>query len=361
MRTFVMGDPQAPFAKVLDVLDRHGALVGNHLAADVTLVSIGDHFDYDHRDPKTAGHEGLQLLRWLADHEPNQVHILFGNHDAGRVMELATITDAEFDAARADAVAVDAGALSAAAFRAAHPTLPHHGVIGRDYASFTAEQRTLVMEMLLAGRFRLAVVGELDGREVLVTHAGITAREVAMLGVPAEPAALAGALARHFAAAIERVRPDWQRGALMPLSLEPLHFAGGTGEEGGGMLYHRPSNPASGSEFHATRPRRFDPRTLPPGLAQIAGHSGHAKCIAELGTWVTDAARARPHGGIRTLRVLSPTTPDGEHSVVYDLGIAPPDPSSTAASLILIDGELRRVPAAEVALLSLGTVSTKTT
>src|ERR1700735_4755053 len=90
MRTFVMGDPQAPFAKVLDVLDRHGALVGKRLADDVTLVSIGDHFDYDHKDPATAGREGLALLHWLADHDRDRGHILFCKHDAARVMEIAT-------------------------------------------------------------------------------------------------------------------------------------------------------------------------------------------------------------------------------------------------------------------------------
>ena len=46
-RTFVMGDPQAPFAKVLEVLDHHHALDDDKLASDVVLVSIGDHFDYD--------------------------------------------------------------------------------------------------------------------------------------------------------------------------------------------------------------------------------------------------------------------------------------------------------------------------
>ena len=91
MRTYVIGDPQGPFAKVRDVLARHGLLVGDRLAGDVVLISIGDHFDYDHHDPIAAGQEGLKLLRWLADHEPAQVHILLGNHDAARVMELAKL------------------------------------------------------------------------------------------------------------------------------------------------------------------------------------------------------------------------------------------------------------------------------
>src|SRR6185503_17057034 len=95
-----MGDPQAPFDKVLAVLDRHGLLAGDRLADDVVLVSIGDHFDYDHKDPVTARAEGLRLLRWLASHDPAQVHLLLGNHDAARVMELATISDEEFAAAR---------------------------------------------------------------------------------------------------------------------------------------------------------------------------------------------------------------------------------------------------------------------
>jgi len=345
-----MGDPQAPFAKVREVLDRHGALAGDRLADDVTLVSVGDHFDYDHRDPIGAGREGMHLLRWLADHDRRQVRILFGNHDAARVMELAALDDAEFAAARALAVAIDAGTRTPDEFRAAFPALPPHGVVGRDYASFSVAQRELVIELLLAGRFELAVAGRRDGRDVLVTHAGVTMREVALLGVAAEPAAIADALARHFTAAIDRVRPDWERGVHAALSLEPLHLAGGAGEEGGGLLYHRPSNPASGSTFHPTRPRRFDPRTLPPGLAQIAGHSGHAKCVAELGAWVTDAARARAHGGIRTLRLDLPAP-------AYDLGVH----IGSSTALVLIDGELRRVPAADVSLLELGTLSTSST
>ena len=39
-RTFVMGDPQAPFAKVMEVLEWHRALAKDQLAADVMLISI---------------------------------------------------------------------------------------------------------------------------------------------------------------------------------------------------------------------------------------------------------------------------------------------------------------------------------
>lgn len=362
-RTFVMGDPQAPFAKVRDVLATHRALDGDRLAADVVLVSIGDHFDYDLRNPTEAGQEGLRTLRWLASHPPSQVVLLLGNHDASRVMELATITDDDFERARQLARSIDeterTQGKEAARERIereyvpAFPTLPPPGVIGRDYASFSSEQRSLVMELLLAGRFHLAITGALpDGRQVLITHAGVTTRELSMLGVAGGPAAIAAALEIHLQRAIDRVRSDWQRGQLAPLSLAPLHVTGSTGEEGGGLLYHRPSNPDRDDADAAwalapSRPRRFDPRTLPLGLTQIVGHSGHAKCVHELGAWVAPAARSRKHGGIRTLRFTA-------DDVTYDLGIAPP--TDGVADLILVDGELRRVDASEVALLPLAYV-----
>lgn len=364
MRTFAIGDPQAPFAKVLEVLDRHHALAGDRLAPDVTLVSIGDHFDYDLRDPRTAGEEGLKILRWLASHDAAQVRLLLGNHDVSRVMELATISDEEFERARILAMAIDeterADGKGAARERTikeyepAFPTLPPPGVIGRDYASFSSEQRTLVMELLLAGRFHLATTGTMsDGRHALITHAGVTLRELEMLGVTAvTPSVVAAALEAHLAAAIERVRTDWQRGELAPLSLAPLHVTGSHGEEGGGLLYHRPSNPDRAGADPAWalapgRPRRFDPRTLPLDLTQIVGHSGHAKCMHELGDWVAPAARARKHGGIRTLRFTAT-------DVTYDLGIAPP--ADGVADLILVDGEIRRVDSRDVALLPLSRV-----
>jgi hypothetical protein len=348
-----MGDPQAPFAKLLEVLDHHGALTGDRLANDVVLVSIGDHFDYDLHDWYTAGQEGLRFLRWLASHGDAQVKLVLGNHDVSRVMELVGITDDRFAQARALARALDGDADRDAKFGAAFPDLPTPGLAGRDFASFSVEQRTLVTELLLAGRFQLALAGELpSGRDVLLTHAGVTHRELAMLGVPAEPRAIAAALQALLARAIDQVRADWVRGVPTPLSLEPLHQAGIPGEEGGGLLYHRPTNPDRPDadrrwELAPSRPRRFDPRTLPIGLVQIAGHTGHSKCLAELGAWATEAAQGRLHGGIRTLRLAGQT-------VTYDLGVA--EPASDVADLILIDGELRRVPADEVALLPLAQV-----
>lgn len=361
MPTFVIGDPQAPFAKVLEVLDRHGALAPgkDRIADGVTLVSIGDHFDFDVDQPAVAAAEGLQTLRWLASHDRDQVVLLFGNHDAARVMELAHVDDETFQTARAlgreiDHVAKTVGPKAAKdrerAFFAAYPTLPSSGVIGRDYASFTTEQRALVIELLLAGRFSLARTCVLDdGRAALLTHAGVTNRELEMLGIgfASEPGLIATTLAQFFADAIDRVRPAWEAGETAALSLSPLHTTGSDGEEGGGLLYHRPTNPASSKidmrwAASSDRPRRFDPRELPSGVTQVVGHTGHAKCTFELAAWATDAARARKRGGIRTLRV-------SDKSIVYDLDVLAP--AHGATDMICIDGELRRLPATEVALL----------
>jgi len=127
-RTLVIGDPQAPFAKLLAVLDHHGAIRGDRLASDVVLISIGDHFDYDLNDWYQAGQDGLRFLRWLASHDDAQVKILLGNHDASRVMELAAITDERFAQARAFARSLDGDAAGDARFRAAFPELPTLGL-----------------------------------------------------------------------------------------------------------------------------------------------------------------------------------------------------------------------------------------
>ncbi|MGE0397286.1 MAG: metallophosphoesterase [Kofleriaceae bacterium] len=367
MPTYVIGDPQAPFAKVLEVLDRHGVLAPgkDRIADGVTLVSIGDHFDFNVEAPAEAAVEGLRTLRWLASHDPAQAVLLFGNHDAARVMELACIDDDTFQSARVlgreiDQIAKTVGPKAAKdrerEFSAAFPALPSSGVIARDYASFTTEQRALVMELLLAGRFSLARTCVLeDGRAALLTHAGVTNRELAMLGIEfaSEPTLIATTLAQFFADAIDRVRPAWSKGELAPLSLAPLHVTGSEGEEGGGLLYHRPTNPASSRidlrwAANGERPRRFDPRELPQGVTQVVGHTGHAKCTFELAAWSTEAARARKRGGIRTLRVTGT-------SVVYDIDVLPPAHGVT--DMIFTDGELRRLPAHEVPLLRVDRVT----
>ena len=369
VHTFAMGDPQATFTQVMDVLARYGLLgADGRLRADARLVSMGDHFDYDLHDPVTAGREGVRVLRWLASHDPAQVQILLGNHDAARVTELAGLSDERFAGARQLAWSIAATRQQAGReaaerrereeFRVQFPDIATFGLAGRDYASFSAEQRALVVELLLAGRFRLALAGGLpDGREVLLTHAGVTARELALLGLADErsPRVLAAALNRRLDDAVERCRADWQRGILTPLPLAPLHVPGQSGEEGGGLLYHRPVCPERPGadpmwELATARPRRFDPRTLPEGLTQVVGHTGHRKSLSELGeAWPTPAARAHPRGGIRTLRVQG-------GRIVYDLGVLPPA-GPGAAELIMIDGEMRHVSAAQAVLLPLRSIA----
>src|SRR5687768_8459431 len=99
-----MGDPQTTFAKVLGILGSHDLLgEDGYLRDDVGLVSIGDHFDFashDRRSLTDIGRDGANILRWLAEHPPDQVVILMGNHDSARVMELAFETDESFAAAR---------------------------------------------------------------------------------------------------------------------------------------------------------------------------------------------------------------------------------------------------------------------
>jgi hypothetical protein len=361
VRTLVVGDPQASFDKLMAVLARGGVLDARGLVRDdVELIAIGDYFDYDLGDPDGAGAEGLRILRWLASQPEPRVRLLFGNHDAARVIELAGVTDARWAEARVLATSIAAtkrasGWDAAAARERAEwiprfPDISTYGICARDYASFSEEQQRLVVDLLLAGRFHLGLAGALpDGRAVLLTHAGVTEREIALLG-EREPAAIARALDRTLADAVQAVRGAWQRGDIAPLDFAPLEIAGAPGEEAAGLLVHRPaSRTRPGAdvawEFDAARPRRFEPRELPRGLTQIAGHTGHAKCLQELAAeWVSPAARARHHGGIRTLRRL-----DG-NAASYELGVLPP---GGLADLIMIDGELRTVDAADYDLLEL--------
>jgi hypothetical protein len=367
-----IGDPQVPLETFLAMLEHHGLLGDDGmLAPDVGLLSIGDHFDYPAPTLERSRRGGLALLRWLAEHPPDRVSILLGNHDTSRVQELVGASDERY--ARGRVVAEEVRHLERAhgkhsevalearrRFHAAFPELPVPGLVERDYDSYSTAQRALVMALLLGGRVRLAAVGRLAGEErsLLLTHAGVTLRDLRQMGLEDErsPEVIASSLNRRLDEAVARVRPAWERGELLPLDLSPLHYPGDADQEGGGLLYHRPANPDRPGgverppdpawEMHAERPRRFHPLELPAGLVQVCGHSGHRKCLQELVPWVTARARAMTLGGLRTLRA-------GAGGIVYDAGLEPGDPSE--ATLLMIDGELARVTwVSDYQVLSLG-------
>ena len=359
-RAVAIGDPQAHAEKLFSVLDHHGLLGDDgRLRDDVQLVSIGDHFDFGTRAQGTidaARVDGPRFLRWLCAHPVAQTTVLIGNHDTARVMELAAVSDARFDAAAAlagELIALRATAPDEASERlrdeymVAFPDVPTLGVVHRDFSAFSEAQRALIQRELLDGRLRLAASARAeDGFAVLLTHAGVTARELALLGVPDERDApfLADALGAKLTAAIDYVRSQWSAGESAALSLEPLHVAGATAAdgldglpEGGGMLYHRPSDPDRPGadrtwESEVTRPRRFHPRTLPAGLFQVAGHTGHPKCVAELIRW-RDPSMEETLSGRRTLRVRA-------GDIHYELGVLPPHAGD--AVLYMIDPSFHR-------------------
>jgi hypothetical protein len=323
-RWLAIGDPQTTFERFLGVLRGHDLLdEKGSLRAEVGLVSIGDHFDFQAHDGRSladTARDGTNILRWLAAHPPEQVVILLGNHDTSRVMELAFESDESFAAARALAAqckAEDPPAAKNSEFRARFPHIPTPDVAHRDYSAFTVEQRELVEQLLLAGRVRLACLGHHHGKPVLLTHASVTNAQVKELGVEPRAEALALALEARLRTAVAAVRGAWERGELAALDLEPLHFAGQDGREGGALLYHRASQ--KGDETGDAAPvarRKFHPRELPRGLVQVQGHCGHHKCREHLAQWLGPSAALLARGGLRTLTV-------SDAGIVYDAGIAP--------------------------------------
>ncbi|MEO8701059.1 MAG: hypothetical protein ABI867_13505 [Kofleriaceae bacterium] len=352
-RIVAIGDPQASAARFFGALAAHGLLGdAGWLRGDARLVAMGDYFDFPGDDAPEAG---VLILGWLAAHAPEHVAIVFGNHEAARVMELASVTDARFREAAIAARPIakltgDARDTAEAKFARAFPEVATPGYAARDYSSFTGEQRDLVKRTLVAGRLVLAATAAIHGEPALITHAGVTERELALLALPdRHPQTIADALNERLRAAIDHVAPAWRAGELAALSLEPLHVAGAGGEEGGGLLYHRPSDPdrpgADQAWEHAVRaPRRYDPRALPRGLVQIVGHTGHKKAAQEMPRWLT-AGDSDGRGGVRTLRVT-------DAGVSYRRGIHPGAPGD--AVVYMTDPEMHYVDApADVAILDL--------
>jgi hypothetical protein len=305
-RRVAMGDPQAPFEKVKAILARHRLLgADGRLLPDVELTSMGDHFDWGPAETRSqAGADGRKLLEWLASHPPDQVSLVLGNHDLGRVGELAGFDDARFERIFSEAQPLYvAGVTETGDFHDRWPDVPTTECVARDFGTFQAAQRALVEALLRARRFRVAFA---PTPELLLVHAGVTSDDLAGLGLGADEQRDATKVARALNAALDRALEAWKKG---PLVIPGLHHPGTAAfGEGRGIFYHRPELPwlrAKGGEppddFAGPLRRRFDPRRLPRGLTQAIGHIHDAKCRKLLAGWVRDEAAAK--GPLRSLVV----------------------------------------------------------
>lgn len=357
MATYAMGDLQCSFKGFLAVLDCRGLLTKDQrLKPGVSLVTVGDYFDYHDKETdsvEVTQKNGFEILSWLASHDQEQVTILLGNHDISRVQELIGMSDERFREARAMAFALDKpdSAWTIEDFFEAFPEIPNPTIVLRDFSSYGEIQRDLLKRLLLEGRVKLGAYGLWRGRGVLINHAGLTRRELSILGDDElrDPGRISGLLNKRLEDAVERVRESWERGEAKALDLEPLHVSGVAREEGGGLLYHRPSNPdffADSWAYNKTRPRRYQPKDLPGGLLQVVGHTQHHKCLKELGDWIVKEARGRELFDLRTLRVR------GGSEVRYEKGL-PGELGADEAALLMVDGAINDCPAERYPLLEL--------
>lgn len=346
-RRVVIGDPQASLSTFLEIL-AHNDLLSDEgwLRPEVQLISVGDHFDWGSAaEREGAAEDGLSLLSWLRAHEVAQVVLIAGNHDLGRVGEMAEFSDEEFLRAHQQALlAYRSGnpdpVLEAALLRQ-WAGLPSAELAARDFAAFSVAQRDLVADLLRSGRFRLAWAVTPNA---LVCHAGITRTELMAVGydgTQGDAVGIAQAINSHF----DRAIASWK--GLGRLRIESLHVPGdATFGEGGGMLYHRPANLGVTSEpatYSGPGHRRYDPRNLPLGLTQIVGHISDAKCRSLFGSWA--------HGNPGPGRIRNLVT-NGEE-VRYQVGSAPLAGPADEARLLFVDGGMSRVPPEEYELLTL--------
>lgn len=340
-----IGDPQAPLESFLSALARRDLLGDDGLLSeDVLLVSLGDHFDWGGRAQwRQAADDALALLAWLAAHPPDQVVILLGNHDLGRVGELLHLDQARFEAARDQAAAAyyapERCAEAEREFLSNFPMFPTAESAARDFSGFRVEQRDLVTALLREGRFK---VGFAAAPDLLLVHAGLTHGELESLGVPPSERHRADVLEEALDSALAQAVAGWTDA---PLALPGLHQPGDAQNgEGGGAFYHRPADPGAGppEEFSGPGRRRYDPRHLPRGLTQAIGHVRDSKCRGLMPAW-SDGAAARD-GVLRTLLT------DGR-AVRYHHGVHSREGSQ--AGLWFLDAGMQHQPPGEVPLLDL--------
>ncbi len=347
-----MGDPQAPLARVLEVLDRHDLLSDDgRIHERAALVSMGDHFDWGAPEQSAfAAESGFALLAWLAAHPDDHVTILVGNHDLARVGELAPFDDETFAEARTEARALRSIRIGAPgraerrhAFLARFPSLPSVGVAVRDLSTFEARQKDLVGMLLREGRLRASKAAAPD---LLLIHAAVTPDDLDAIDFP-EGAARADAFAleRALDTRFQRAIASWD--GATPLAIGPLYRPGNYEEgESRGVFVQRPADPAVGELplFDGPPRRRFDPRGLTPGLTQVTGHIRDQKCRDLMPVWSDDDP---PRDG--PLRHL---WTDGRR-IRYRVGL--PRGDEGGALLLFADGGMNHAAPADYELLDLGT------
>lgn len=339
-----IGDPQADFTRFLAILDRHGLLTAQGwLAPEVQLVSVGDHFDWGKPHERDAvAQSALRLVAWLAAHPADQAIILAGNHDLGRVGELADFTDATFAQAQAEADGIydgdDTDELRERAFLERFPQVPTVELVSRDFSAFREEQRTWITALLRAHRLRVAYAA---GPDLLVLHAGVTQEDLELVEVSEERSKDARAVADALNQALDAAVDAWQGGRLV---VPKLHHPGSADYgEGRGIFYHRPSlRPEDAERTRLTPRRRFDPRRLPAGLTQVVGHTRDKRSRELLGL----------SGDVRD-GVLRYLITDGRY-ITYAHG-TPAGSRPEDAVLIFTDGGMRESPLEAYELFNLDT------
>ncbi|MET0405879.1 MAG: metallophosphoesterase, partial [Cystobacter sp.] len=344
-RHLAIGDPQADITRFLAVLDRHGLLgEDGRLRPDVQLVSVGDHFDWGKAHERDAvATSALQLLAWMALHPADQAVLLLGNHDLGRVGELAHFTDARFAAAQVEADRIyqggDVDEAGERDFLARHPEIPNVELVARDFGTFREEQRQWVTHLLRTRRFRVAHVAS---ERMIVLHAGVTREDLNAVGLPESRHAHAPSVEEALNGALDAAVDAWTQG---PFHIPELYRPGDAAYgEGRGIFYQRPSlSPEDVHHRDATPRRRFDPRRLPLGLTQVVGHTRDKRCrellTLPLGT---------THDGVLRHLVTDGTT------VHYQLG-EPRDGGPDQAVLLFTDGGMRESPLESFQMLDLDT------
>lgn len=339
-----IGDPQADLSRFLAILDHHGLLTEQGwLRPEVQLVSVGDHFDWGKAPEREAvAQSALRLVAWLAAHPPEQAIILAGNHDLGRVGELAEFTDATFAEAQREADGLydgdDTDEARERAFLGRFPQVPTVELVARDFSAFREEQRAWVTHLLRERRLRAAYAA---GPELLVLHAGVTREDLAAAGVPEAHATDARRVADALNQALDAAVDAWKGGRLI---VPRLHHPGSADYgEGRGIFYHRPSlRPDEAERTRVTPRRRFDPRHLPAGLTQVLGHTRDKRSRELL---------CLP-GEVRD-GVLRHLVTDGER-VAYAHG-TPSGLKPGEAALIFTDGGMSHAPVEAYELLDLDT------